>query len=263
MASDLALPYYPQYVRDFRESKRVLAMNLEQEGLYRRCLDLAWEHGSIPDDPKEIARLIQKDPREVKRAWAVVRSCWASNGELGRLVNAREEIERKKAQERHSKASKAAAQKAAQHSAREPAQNGAQDAAPQPATRASGNLSSLEVCNSLVLSKDVNDESDLLFQEFMGVFLAAGVAMNQRDIENCQWKFLPLDLETKRFIVADVKAKATNGTWPSADKTKRPWNYLDGNEWTRKAIPRALPSGHKSASQEAHERAAKRFMEEQ
>src|SRR5437870_4047524 len=98
------LPYYPHYVKDFRESKKVKAMNLAEEGLYRRCLDLSWEDGSIPDDPKEIARLIQKERTDVKKAWPKVSVCWFPNGQDGRLINPRQETERKKALEKSSKA---------------------------------------------------------------------------------------------------------------------------------------------------------------
>ncbi|HXI85317.1 MAG TPA: hypothetical protein VNL17_14645 [Verrucomicrobiae bacterium] len=99
------LPYYPYYTADFRESKHVLAMNLSEVGLYQLSLNWAWDYGSIPDDPGELARLLQRDRNEVKRAWPKVRPCWVPSPEQGRLVNQRMEAERVKAIDKSDKAS--------------------------------------------------------------------------------------------------------------------------------------------------------------
>jgi uncharacterized protein YdaU (DUF1376 family) len=240
-------------------------MNLEQEGLYRRCLDLAWEHGSIPDDPKEIARLIQKDPREVKRAWTAVRACWQPNGEAGRLVNDREEKERKKAQERHSKASRAAAQKAAQHSAREPAQNGAQDTAPPPATRASGNLSSGFLCSSVVLKEkeDASIFSDERasegFQAYFGIFIATGKLLNDNDMERCfkEWISRTPDYREKAYTHAESLCSG----WSGDSYTPFPINHLTQHPWDRRSAGRSLPPVQpKTKTSAALDQATQMFM---
>lgn len=92
------LPYYPLYVNDFDESPRVIAMSLAEVGLYTLALNESWKRGSIPDDPKSLATVIRKDPKEVRKAWPVVRSCFVENGAPGRLVNARQEKERTRAE---------------------------------------------------------------------------------------------------------------------------------------------------------------------
>ena len=101
------LPYYPHYPADFMESEKVLAMNLSEVGLYQLSLDYAWIHGYIPDDPKELARLIRHDAAAVRKAWPKVRPCWVENGSPGRLVNERQEQERAKALRKSSLATSA------------------------------------------------------------------------------------------------------------------------------------------------------------
>src|SRR6185369_15472832 len=61
------LPYYPFYVDAFDEG--VLSMNLAEVGLYILALGHSWKHGSIPDDPAELARLIRRKPSEVRKVW--------------------------------------------------------------------------------------------------------------------------------------------------------------------------------------------------
>ena len=106
----------------------------------------------------------------------------------------------------------------------------------------------------------VQDESKLLFEEFMGAFIAAGVAMNQKDVGNCRGMWLMYGVEEHRRILADVHLKLKNGEWPDAQRTKRPWNYLEEEQWTRVAANRVIPKTPKESTaqrerREANERA--------
>lgn len=89
-----AFPYYPFFVDDFEEG--VISMTIAEVGLYILALGYSWKHGSIPDDPGEVARLIRRNQSEVKKAWPSVRKKW-TEAEPGKLVNARQEIERAEA----------------------------------------------------------------------------------------------------------------------------------------------------------------------
>jgi uncharacterized protein YdaU (DUF1376 family) len=53
-------PAFQWYPTDYLSSQRVQMMTLEQEGAYCRLLWYCWQHGTIPSDPKEAARLIGK-----------------------------------------------------------------------------------------------------------------------------------------------------------------------------------------------------------
>lgn len=107
----------------------------------------------------------------------------------------------------------------------------------------------------------VMDESGEIFENFLLVFTMAGVGMNEQDRNRCAHLWVDLDMETQRKVLADVMKKATDGTWPTPNRTRRPWNYLEGKEWTRVAMPRILPHGRKSDADDAQERAATRFVE--
>lgn len=99
------LPYYPLYVYDFDEDHKVLAMNLSEVGLYQLALNESWKRGSIPADPKELAVSIRRRSSEVCRAWPNVLPCWVESGVPGRLVNPRQERERRLATDKSAMAS--------------------------------------------------------------------------------------------------------------------------------------------------------------
>jgi uncharacterized protein YdaU (DUF1376 family) len=53
-------PAFQFYPADYLGSQRVALMSLEEEGAYIRLLCYCWQHGSIPSNPDQIARLIGK-----------------------------------------------------------------------------------------------------------------------------------------------------------------------------------------------------------
>lgn len=53
-------PAFQFYAGDWLSSQRVALMSLEEEGAYIRLLAFCWQHGSIPAEPEQIARLIGK-----------------------------------------------------------------------------------------------------------------------------------------------------------------------------------------------------------
>lgn len=53
-------PAFQFYPADYLGSQRVALMTLEEEGAYVRLLCYCWQHGSIPANPEQIARLIGK-----------------------------------------------------------------------------------------------------------------------------------------------------------------------------------------------------------
>ena len=53
-------PAFQFYPTDYLASQRVQMMTLEEEGAYFRLLCYCWQHGDIPADPDQAARLIGK-----------------------------------------------------------------------------------------------------------------------------------------------------------------------------------------------------------
>ena len=53
-------PAFQFYPTDYLGSQRVQMMTLDEEGAYIRLLSYCWQHGTIPSDPAQAARLIGK-----------------------------------------------------------------------------------------------------------------------------------------------------------------------------------------------------------
>src|SRR5262245_31170507 len=84
---------------DFYEDERVLLMSFEEMGVYQRLLWISWVNIGLPDDPEQIAELLQLPFRRlgVKRflakVWPKIAPCWTPTQE-GRLIQKRQEEER-------------------------------------------------------------------------------------------------------------------------------------------------------------------------
>lgn len=102
------------------------------------------------------------------------------------------------------------------------------------------------------------------FQDFIGMFIAAGKAMNEIDIGNALKVWLNSDPPEHEVICADVARKLQDGTWSDAQHTPMPRRYLENKEWTRKSAGRILPTVvPKSRTQANHEKAAAEFIAEE
>lgn len=80
-----------------------------------------------------------------------------------------------------------------------------------------------------------------LFAKYIGIFEASGVAMNEVDRRKTLGEFLSLDEANQQMAIVDAERKSTDGTWPEAKYTQRPYNHITGKAWTRVAKPRTLP----------------------
>lgn len=88
-------PAFQFYVTDYLGSQRVQMLTLEEEGAYIRLLCFCWQHGSIPSNPKEMARLIGKGA-STTLATTLQPMFVKHPNQKGRLVHERLEEERAK-----------------------------------------------------------------------------------------------------------------------------------------------------------------------
>lgn len=98
-------PAFLFYVTTWLQSAETNSMSLEQQGAYVRLLCFAWLHGSIPADREEIRHLIglgSASEEAFARVWSGrLPRCWVEMpGTPGRLINERQEHERKERRER-------------------------------------------------------------------------------------------------------------------------------------------------------------------
>lgn len=74
--SEDSLHSYPFYINDWRTSEAVQSMTLEAQGLYRNLLDICWERGSLPTEPRALQILAMARDDEFERAWPAVAACF-------------------------------------------------------------------------------------------------------------------------------------------------------------------------------------------
>jgi uncharacterized protein YdaU (DUF1376 family) len=87
-------PAFQFYPTDYLGSQRVQMLTLEEEGAYIRLLCYCWQHGTIPDDADQLARLIGKGASTTVAR--VVQAMFQQGPEEGKLIHDRLEQERDK-----------------------------------------------------------------------------------------------------------------------------------------------------------------------
>jgi len=87
-------PAFQFYPTDYIASQRVQMLTLEEEGAYIRLLCYCWQHGCIPSDPEQLARLIGKGASTTLAT--VVAAMFQPSSDGTRLVHTRLEEERAK-----------------------------------------------------------------------------------------------------------------------------------------------------------------------
>lgn len=89
-----SLAMMPWFPRDFVAATR--GWSLVERGVYRELLDAQWEFGSLPNNQKELARIVGITAREFTAAWRRVSVKFVA-AESGGLINLRLEEHRAKA----------------------------------------------------------------------------------------------------------------------------------------------------------------------
>jgi len=103
MAKEKA-PAFQFYPRDWLSDINVRAMTHEERGMYWDLCAHEWLEGRLPDNPEEIARILDVTPEELAPHWDRIRSCFETT-RAGYLVHPRLKRERKKQRERKKKQS--------------------------------------------------------------------------------------------------------------------------------------------------------------
>lgn len=78
------LPWMPFWVRDFRGSRNVQRMSMQEVGTYLMLLLEEWENGPLEDDPDALAVIVRSEPNIVR---TTLERCFTNVG--GRWENER------------------------------------------------------------------------------------------------------------------------------------------------------------------------------
>jgi hypothetical protein len=202
-------------------------MNLSEFGLYQFALNHAWDFGSIPSDLRELARVLRQPYRDVLKAWPKVSTCWAENGEPGRLVNERQEIERAKAIEKSKKATKSVRTRY-DSSSDEPTNVGT-----NAHIRASKVLDL--VSDSEKKEKDTPKSTGVLddFVEFWEACEIAVLPASGADVTFARIEWGRLDLEQRLAAVRGLHLRKQCGEFDDPGYRPLPQNYLSKRIWDR------------------------------
>lgn len=90
MGNSPAFQFYPN---DWLSSPAIMLMTPAEEGAYIRLLSICWMNNGLPDDDKELEELSRLG-KEWEKSAKKIRSCFVKR--RGKLINKRQEKERKK-----------------------------------------------------------------------------------------------------------------------------------------------------------------------
>lgn len=88
-------PAFQFYPKDFLSDEKQLSMSLAEAGAYIRLISACWLEGSLPNEPKLLARLCGATSRQIGEMWPAIGRCFRLT-EDGRWIHPRLEAERTK-----------------------------------------------------------------------------------------------------------------------------------------------------------------------
>jgi uncharacterized protein YdaU (DUF1376 family) len=271
-------PYFNFYPDDFSSDRNVEAMTTEEVGAYILLLCKSWREdpvATLPNDDRLLARWARLSPDRWAACKAAVLSCFRT-GTDGRLYQKRLRLEydrlRRIQKTRHEAAKVAANVRHSKQSVIiELDATRMRDAEQTDASRTPNACHTnsvdvyvpefLECLSSEEQKKDASEHRDKLFEEFIGVAIAAGKGLNDVFVAQALRLWQGYDDGTHAAIVTDYKSKCTNGTWSDEQHTPYPHNYLKTKQWSSPTNGhRLLPKADTSKGATAQKRAAANFM---
>lgn len=88
-------PAFQFYPKDFLSDEKQIRMSLPAVGIYMRLICQCWIEGSLPNDPKLLARMAGATARQFRDLWPSIETCFRPNSD-GRLTHPRLERELEK-----------------------------------------------------------------------------------------------------------------------------------------------------------------------
>jgi hypothetical protein len=98
------------------------------------------------------------------------------------------------------------------------------------------------------------------FADFIGIFLAAGKLLNEKDNAKALQLWLRFEPTEHAIILGHLKQAVSDSTWSDATHTPVPVSYLASEAWRRRGPGRLVRSA-RTKGDVAQQEAARRFME--
>jgi uncharacterized protein YdaU (DUF1376 family) len=89
-------PAFQFYPRDFLSDANVIAMSMQERGVYITLLCNCWNEGTLPADTDRLARLCGLPISAFRKFWPAVEVCFSPADDVSRLIHKRLEREREK-----------------------------------------------------------------------------------------------------------------------------------------------------------------------
>ena len=265
-----ALPYFKWYPADADTDEDFRAMSDAEIGFYLRTLNHTWRNAGISSDPRERARILKVSPALHDRMWARVgRKFQVSPSDQSRLVNPRQEEERAKAISRsESAAASVRTRYVKPTNVDKTKEERKPDELPRALARAESESEYESESESGFVSSFPNGktteavtvrESDG-WDNYLGVFLAAGKALSDADIQDALRNWISMDMAEQILAFQHIQlvARRNDPEW-----IPFPVNHLRKKPWTRRGPGRLLPEPRKQSRAEIGQaKAAAEFLAE-
>jgi len=248
-----ALPYFKWYPGDADTDEEFRKMGDSEIGFYIRCLNHSWLNKGIPADPAERARALRDRRSYADKMWERVgRKFITSPDDPTRLVNPRQEFERKKAIEKSRRASDSVrARYEVPLESEKPSYERTYDRTYERrenvdlrAYESESVSGSVSQEGGLGGTKDSRPDAapDLAIQlapvlddspKFQEAALAVGMHGSETDWQKARWEWKRLDVGQRLDAVTGLYRRKQAGEYDDPGFIPLPQNYLKNRMWQR------------------------------
>ena len=208
------LPYFKWYPADCDTDERVRSMDDREFGFYMRCLNHSWKNDGLPGNLPDLARAMTRTPAYVERMWKRVGACFVLRE--GRLVNQRQEDQR------------ALARIKSAHNARSVRSRYERSTnEPQRAYDSESDCKDSDSKNSDKQKEPEEPEKEKLLAGLRALWASAGLPFNYTDETQGGTLFLVRPIDKCRNITAFAIWAFSSRYWPSPQKTKRFYKFIE------------------------------------
>lgn len=260
-----SLPYMKWYPSDFDDDEDVRLMTDEQVGFYVRLLNYAWRQDGLPSDSATLANIFHKSPDEFDALWTVVGKKFNKHHRTGRLVNNRQEEEKKDAKLRSQRASNAVRKRYGRSTVVERANNErgsdeslrASDSVSVSVSESSGDGSREEPNADLPRLASAIDPKPYIpdgWEEFIETAAKVQMVLDPSPTSEACRVWRDLSMEDRLEAVDGIRKRVANGDYANTAYVPSAENYLRKRKWRESLRPPPGPAAKRKPETYMHKR---------